>query len=234
MKRSLQLLAVLIAAWSVTDAEAKIMKIDITSRELFADGAAFGAAGPYERLTGVAHGEVDPADPRNVGIVNLDKAKRNANGKVEYDTDIFILRPADPAKGNGGIIYEVNNRSMKLLAGSIMGAVPNPSNPAGSMNDPRTAADMGDGLLLKLGYTLVSSGWDPNAPRAFHGLSMDAPVALQDGKPIEREIRDEFTSQPMMPGRSTVQTPRSPCAGRNLNPAPSFHGTVGVLPTAAL
>lgn len=175
------------------------MRVDITSRETFAAGASFGSAGAYERLTGVAHGEVDPVDPRNAGIINLDKAERNANGKIEYETDFFILRPIDAAKSNGALLYEVNNRGMKLIAGMLMGAVPNAKNPLAGFNDPRTIEDMGDGFLLKLGYTLVWSGWDPNASRAQGGLAMRAPIALDRSMPLERIIRDEFTVSRLQP-----------------------------------
>ena len=52
---------------------------------------------------------------QNKVIVDLDKAPRNARGMVEYEVDIFILRPADPAKGNGILFYEVLNRGNKQL-----------------------------------------------------------------------------------------------------------------------
>ena len=73
-----------------------ITAIEITARAPFVGGAAFGAIGAYERLDGVAIGELDPAHPGNRGIVNLDKAPRNARGRVEYRSDICILRPTDP------------------------------------------------------------------------------------------------------------------------------------------
>jgi len=45
--------------------------------------------------------KLDPKAPENTVIVDLDKAPRNVRGMVEYEVDIFILRPADAAKGNG-------------------------------------------------------------------------------------------------------------------------------------
>src|SRR5262245_53832049 len=71
------------------------------TREPFAAGQSFGDAGPYERLLGVARFAVDPAHPRNKAIVDLDKAPRNARGLVEFTADVFILKPIDPARGNG-------------------------------------------------------------------------------------------------------------------------------------
>src|SRR5206468_9071031 len=128
----------------------------------------------YEKLVGVARGEVDPAHPGNRGIVNLDKAPRNGRGRIEYQSDLYVLRPADPAKGNGRILYEVNNRGRKLLFANLA------DGPAGS-NDPATLAELGNAFPLRLGYTVVWSGWDPDAPRANAGLGMVAPVATERG-----------------------------------------------------
>ncbi|TAJ35831.1 MAG: hypothetical protein EPO67_04325 [Reyranella sp.] len=164
-----------------------ITSIDIKSVDLLADGAAFGAVGAYERVIGVAKGKVDPAHPGNKGIALIDKAPRNAAGKVEYSTDIFILRPKDPARGNGRILYEVNNRGRKMLFGNIA------DGPQG-VNDPKTVADLGNGFPLRRGYTIVWSGWDPGAPRANMGLALTAPVATDDGKPIVQTVREEWVS----------------------------------------
>src|SRR5262245_10922961 len=96
-------------------AAARLTEITVTSTEPFADGAAFGDVGAYERVRGTFKGELDPADPRNKVIVNLDKAPRNAAGRVEYEADFFILRPADAARGSRTIIYDVTNRGRKVI-----------------------------------------------------------------------------------------------------------------------
>src|SRR5712671_4400447 len=150
-------------------------------------GAPFGDAGAYERVIGRAKGEVDPRDPANKGIALIDKALLNERGKVEYAADFFILRPKDPAKGNGHILYEVNNRGRKMLFGNIA------DGPQG-VNDPKTLADVGNGFPMRRGYTVVWSGWDPDAPRANMGLGLTAPVATDNGKPIVRTVHDEFVS----------------------------------------
>jgi hypothetical protein len=164
-----------------------LLSLDIESIEALADGAPFGDAGAYERVIGRAKGEVDPRDPANKSIALIDKAPLNANGKVEYATDIFILRPKDPARGNGRILYEVNNRGRKMLFGNIA------DGPQG-VNDPKTMADVGNGFPLRQGYTIVWSGWDPDAPRANMGLGLTAPVATDNGQPIVKIVRDEFCS----------------------------------------
>ena len=164
-----------------------IVSIDIKAIEPLAGGGAFGDVGPYERVIGVAKGEVDPKAPGNSGIALIDKAPLNERGKVEYTTDFFILRPKDPAKGNGRILYEVNNRGRKMLFGNIA------DGPQG-INDPQKVADLGNGFPLRRGWTIVWSGWDPDAPRANLGLGLTAPVATDGGKPIVQTVRDEFVS----------------------------------------
>lgn len=164
-----------------------LLSIDVEAVEPLADGAAFGAADAYERVIGTAKGEADPEDPADKGIALIDKAPRNARGRVEYSTVIFLLRPKDAAKGNGRILYEVNNRGRKMLFGNIA------DGPQG-VNDPKTLADVGNGFPLRLGYTIVWSGWDPDAPRANRGLALTAPVATDNGQPIVQRVREEYVS----------------------------------------
>src|SRR5437016_5876917 len=98
-----------------------ITSIDIKAIEPLADGAALG--------------EVDPKAAGNRNIALIDKAPVNERGRVEYAADFFILRPKDPAKGNGRILYEVNNRGRKMLLGNIA------DGPQG-VNDPQKLADL--------------------------------------------------------------------------------------------
>jgi len=56
-----------------------ITGIDITRREPLVGGAGFGAVGGYEKLVGIARGEVDPAHPGNRGIVNQDVVRKAAD-----------------------------------------------------------------------------------------------------------------------------------------------------------
>ena len=95
--------------------EARLTQLAVLAQEPFADGASFGDAGPYVRIRALARGELDPNDPANSGIALLGQAPRNARGMVEYDADVFILRPADPGRGNGVLLYDVTNRGNKFL-----------------------------------------------------------------------------------------------------------------------
>ena len=160
-----------------------ITAIEITNRQPFVNGEDFGSAGRYIRIDGIASGTLDPAHPGNRGIALLDKAPRNARGLVEYRSGFTMLRPADAAKGRNRLLYEVNNRGRIMLFANLCAGA------AG--NTPRTAAELGNALPLTLGLTLVWSGWDPASPKST-GLSLEAPVATNNGQPLVQRIREEF------------------------------------------
>ena len=183
------LLSALVITATVLPAAARVTEINTKTVEPFANGAAFGDSGSYERVGGTFKGELDPNDARNKVIVNLDKAPRNARGMVEYEADFFLLRPADAARGNHKLIYDVTNRGRKIIHWRLMDGKPKS---VASANDPKNPEDAGNGLFLRRGYTLVWSGWDSEAPRESNGMSMSAIIASDNGKPIVRAIRDEI------------------------------------------
>jgi hypothetical protein len=172
----------------VMSAAAEIIEIRLDPAEPFAEGKAFGSAGSYVRIKGVARGELDPDDPANRGIVDLKSAPRLSNGRVEYETDFFILRPADAARGNGVLLYEVTNRGRKFL----MHWVNDAKSQTPAINNPRTIEHAGNGFLMQRGFTMVWSGWDPDAPKSGANLLLQAPIATENGKPIVQRIRHEF------------------------------------------
>lgn len=186
-----------LAATLALTAEARVVEFELDAIEPFADGASFGDHGSYVRVSGVAHGVLDPADPQNAVVVNLDQAPRNADGLVEYDMDVFILRPSEPGAGNGTILYDVTNRGRKFLLHWLNDA---PSTSGAAINDPKTLEDAGNGFVLREGYTIVWSGWDPGAPSGPGLMAIRAPVATADGEPIVQQIRDEWVFGTRGPG----------------------------------
>src|SRR5262249_27364979 len=158
-------------------AEAHIFKIEIMSRESPAfEGKTFGDVGAYEKLRGKAYGEVDPADPRNALITDIQLAPRNSNGKVVYSMDIFILKPIDLGRGNRRVLIGINNR------GTIRWER---LNDGGDGNNPVTAADAGTGFLMNRGYSIVANGWDVDVAAGGYKLTITAPVAKNaDGSSI--------------------------------------------------
>ena len=158
--------------------------LSISQRSIFADGQSFGDSGPYERLRGRAHHAVDPDAAAQAGIVDLDKAPRNANGKVEFATDVLILKPLDPARGNRRIFYDWGNRG-NLRALQFF-------NDAVGSNDPRDPAHAGNGYLFRRGYSFVWSAWEADLLPGNDRVVLDVPTVTEGGAPITGVVRQEF------------------------------------------
>src|SRR5271170_7326209 len=109
-----RLIPILFCAALTVPAQARIVGLEILRTEPAFGGQAFGDSGPYEHVFARAHGEVDPADPANTIIQDLNLAPRNARGMVEYTTDVELLKPTDQTHGNRILFFEVNNRGNKL------------------------------------------------------------------------------------------------------------------------
>lgn len=158
-----------------------ITGIEIRARSPLVGGAEFGASGAYERIEGTASGTLDPLHPGNRGIALLDLAPRDAAGMVAYRSDFILLRPADPVRGNGRLLHEVNNRGRIMMIHNLCGG------PAG--NAWTSAEQLGNALPFRLGFSLLWTGWDAGAPKTT-GLGLDTPVIAG----MTRRIRDEFVS----------------------------------------
>jgi hypothetical protein len=175
-----------------------IVELRVDTVEPFAEGRAFGEAGPYLRIKGIAKGEIDPTAPENSIIADLDKAPRNARGMVEYEAEFFILRPK-AGLANGVLVYDVTNRGRKMILNLLDDAAGD-----ADTNNPNTAQDVGLAFTLGRGYSLVWSGWDPGAPRANNGMTARLPPALEQGEPMVRRIRHEFHIGTRAPGKGDV------------------------------
>jgi len=182
--------------------EARVARFVVEQSVVFDSGSSWGAAGSYERLKGTAYMEVDPRDPLNAAIVNLDKAPRNAREMVEFSSPFLILKPVDMRRGNGKIWYGINNRGT-CLETAFRGF----PLPAFTCN-PLTAADVGaDNVLLQQGYAIVDAGWHGDGLPNPNQLFPSFPVATQpDGSPIVGPLRLEYTTatntftQPLITG----------------------------------
>lgn len=147
---------------------AAVDRLVVRDRTDLAGGIAFGTAGPYERIVATAHYVIDPKLPQNRAIVDIDLAPRNKDGMVEFSGDVLILRPRDLTKGNGTAIIDVPNRG-RLLAVSTFNRGP-------ATLDPKSMQDLGDGLLMREGFTVVSVGWQWDEPPIPGRLGLRVPV----------------------------------------------------------
>ena len=168
----------------ILPAQAGVTRIEIISRADLLNGKEFGLAGAYEKIIAKVYFAVDPNNPHNKIIVDLDKAQRNEQGLVEFSADLYILKPKDLNRGNGAALFEIPNRGGKAMVRFF--------NHARGSADPTTEADMGDGFLMRRGFTLVWLGWQFDAADGERALRLYAPVATDNGRPITGWVRSDF------------------------------------------
>src|SRR5581483_9920986 len=96
---------------------AEVVRIEVKSRADVLSGKSFGNTGAYEKLAGKIYFAADPKNSANHIVADLDKAPKNAAGKIEFSSDFYIIKPKDLSRGNGTILYEVSNRGTKGLLG---------------------------------------------------------------------------------------------------------------------
>jgi len=169
-------------AFVPVSSDAQVTRIDISSRADVLGGRAFGLAGGYEKLSGTVHFALDPESAANQGIVDVALAPRNGSGRVEFAADLYVLKPKDPSRGNGAILFDVVNRGNKV-------AIRQFHRDARGSADPTAERDLGDGFLMEQGFTVVWIGWQFNLPPGPGVMRVDAPVATEAGKPIEGPVR---------------------------------------------
>ena len=172
-------LAMLILSLSwLVPLSAKVLRVEISSRADVLNGQSFGSAGAYEHLAGRVYFSITVANSHNRRIVDLAKAVNLKNGEVGFSADFSAIRPKDSAKGNGSMILEVPNRGHDGLVGIVDGG-------DAALKDP------GDAWLLRSGFTVVTLGWQWDAP-GQDALRLYAPIAKADGKTIAGLLRGDL------------------------------------------
>src|SRR4051794_11520345 len=176
-----------VAALAAAPASAEVVRIDVQSRADLVGGQPFGSAGADEKIAGRIFFAVDPALAANKIITDIDKAPRNGVGKVEFSADFYLLKPKQIAKGNGAVLFEVSNRGGKGMLGFF-----NHARAGADPRDPIAADQMGDGFLMRQGFTLLWIGWQFDVPNRPGLVRVYPPVASENGRPIRGLVRSDF------------------------------------------
>jgi hypothetical protein len=137
---------------------ARVTHVDIQSRKDIWGGR-------YELITGRVYFALDPSNAHDLPIVDLDKAPRNAQGEVEFSSDLFVMRPK--AGGNETLFFEVSNRGGTSMLRN---------------GEPRET------FLLERGYTIAWIGWQFDVVPEQGRAHLYAPVA----NGVRGDVRSDF------------------------------------------
>ena len=151
-----------------------VTHFEIRETSKFYNDKCWGSSGPYKRIDGIVHFSVDPSNPANNGIIDLDKAELNEEKRVPFSSDFTLVTPInqDPVR----LLVDVTNRGRKKAFQDF-----NMSNINGTLGHD---IDPGDGFLFKSGFGILSLGWQFDVYRKNGLLGMKAPLVLENGKPV--------------------------------------------------
>lgn len=144
-------------------ASAEVVRIDVRRRD---------DAGTHERIIARVHFAADPRLPANRAIVDLALAPRNADGLVEYSSELLFFQPKASTRARGAVFLEVVNRGRDQSLGLMSAA---------AQRDLRPEAwSLGDRFVLERGFAVAFLGWQFDVTPA-QGLTFTAPVVNVDG-----------------------------------------------------
>lgn len=154
---------VLLVLFFATPLFARVTSVDI---------AQMTELGPrLEKVSGTVHFALDPKNPHNAVIVDLDKAPRNAAGEVEFTADFYVIRPK--TNRNGTLFVEISNRGGKAFLSKL---------------DPASEADIRDRFLFDRGYSVAWIGWQFDVRPERGRVKLNAPV----GAGITGRVRSDW------------------------------------------
>src|SRR5436190_17479253 len=148
---------------------AEVVKIDITRKDDF---------GTHDRIIGRVQFAVDPKLPANRIVADLDSARGNWQGKVEFTSDLLLFVPKDARRARGTVFLEVVNRGRDQSLAIMSGAEQRDLSPE--------SWNLGDRLLLEQGFTVAFLGWQFDV-QPSQGLTFQAPIA-----PVEGVVRESY------------------------------------------
>ena len=169
------LLRLTLAAVTTAAAFAAVTGMEVTVR--------VDAGNGYERVRGKVSFAIDPKLPQNQLIRDLAHAPRNTAGQVEFQADFEVLKPRDPAKSNGTLVFDIVNRGGQTLG------------------------TFGEEWLMGKGFTMAHLGWQPDLPLDNGKLLRLYVPKAQGVKGIVRsEFRPEARATVMNLGDRTHQS----------------------------
>ncbi|SVA85303.1 uncharacterized protein METZ01_LOCUS138157 [marine metagenome] len=148
-----------------------VVNAQIVNRTPFENGTPWGKYGPYERIDGTINFGVEPNNPANSAIIDLEHSPITQSGRVTFTSDFVLLQPSDREPTR--LLVDVVNRGRKR-------AIPD-FNMVSPTLSPSSEIDPGDGFLFRNGYAVLSVGWQYDVYRSSSLLGMDPPAVKVNG-----------------------------------------------------
>jgi len=152
-----------------------VTRVEIATTTPWLNGRALGKAGPYEKLQGRVYFEVDPESSTGRRIADIALAPRNLKGRVEFVSDLVVVRPQNPARARHSVLLEIPNRGLTQADGSFFATAPGHAFDLMNLG----AATLSDAFLFEQGFTVAWLGWQFDLPRG--AMRMEAPAANVNG-----------------------------------------------------
>jgi len=167
-----------------------VTRFQLELRRPLAGGKSFGQVGAYEELRGKLFFDVDPSHESNERVGDIGLVAMNASERVEFSSDVVILKPVDAANGNGRVLFDVLNRGKRLALAQFNNAPPHKV----IYDTPRLEEiEVGHGWLMDQGYTVIWVGWQADVPPFQALLRLTVPEAMDsDGRRLTGKIFSQF------------------------------------------
>ncbi len=182
-----------------------VTHLEVQERQPVADGMSFGDTGPYESLRGTIHFAISPSDPSAKVITDIDRAPTGADSLVHFSSDFLVHKPVLPRE-DGKVLFDVINRGRNLILATLNMAARGPKTDQ--------ALDVGDGFLMRHGFTLLWCGWQHDVPDGPGLQRIHLPDALDEkGEPLVGQAYVQY--------QLNAVTPHMPLCDRGHKPVPA-------------
>lgn len=146
--------------FALTSAEAAVVRVEVIKRSDIPKTS-------YEEIVGRLHFEIDPAQPGNAVIADVELAPVNAVKRVAFSSDLRIMKPKDASRSNGAAWVEIPNRGGKASLGT---------------------------WVTQQGFTVMSVGWEFDVSKQPEKMRIEVPAAQnKDGSAIRGVVSATFT-----------------------------------------
>jgi hypothetical protein len=145
---------------ALSSLRAEVVRVVITER------SDLGTTG-YEQLAGRMYFEIAAANPRNRIIADVELAPTSEAGRVQFSSDLRILKPKQIDREHGAAWLEIPNRGGK--------------------------SDLNP-FVTEHGFTIMQVGWEFDVPAQAGQMRIEVPAAKEkNGQPIRGIVRATFT-----------------------------------------